>query len=88
MRSVGNRRCPFRFRVPIPCLNNLDIYKQTAAARLPHCEGGRARAYTLKLNTPTDFPPGPVCSKSPSLARLFILAFLSSPLLSIITTRT
>ena len=31
-RSVGCRRCPFPFRVPIPCLNNLDIYKQTAAA--------------------------------------------------------
>ena len=45
VRSVGNRRCPFRFRVPIPCLNNLDIYKQTAAARLPHCEGVRARLH-------------------------------------------
>ena len=69
---VGNRRrCPFRFLapMPIPCLNNLDIYKQTAAG------GVRVQA---EIKYPGS-PLRPVCLKSPSLAQLVILAFLSSP---------
>ena len=79
------RRCPFRYGVPIPCLNNLDIYKQTAAAPSIGAAGrcACARAGKLKLNTRSQ----PSSSKL-GVSLLGLPRHISPPSLSIITSES